>query len=146
MLSGVRVTPLACLDWSGQLPQRGSHTRSGLQSRALGEGPQRGIHLPAPTGAAVGEAIRERREAILRVAAAHGATQVRLVGSVARGQARPDSDVDLLVTWQAGTSLLDQAALTLELESLLGRKVDIASDGWVKPSIRESVYRDAIAL
>jgi predicted nucleotidyltransferase len=44
------------------------------------------------------------------------------------------------------SSLLDQAALQLELESLLGRKVDIASDGWVKPSIRESVYRDAITL
>jgi hypothetical protein len=69
-----------------------------------------------------------------------------LIGSVARGDARPDSDVDLLVTWSEGTSLIDQAALMLELESLLGRKVDIASDGWVKPSIRESVYRDVIAL
>jgi uncharacterized protein len=98
------------------------------------------------TGAAIGEAIREQREAILRVAAKHGATQVRLIGSVARGEARPDSDLDLLVKWQEGTSLLDQAALKLELEGLLGRKVDIASDGWVKPSIRESVYRDAIAL
>ena len=98
------------------------------------------------TGAAIGEAIREQREAILRVAAKHGATQVRLIGSVARGEAGPDSDVDLLVTWQEGTSLLDQAALKLELESLLGQKVDIASDGWVKPSIRESLYRDAIAL
>jgi predicted nucleotidyltransferase len=98
------------------------------------------------TGAAIGEAIREQREAILRVAAKHGATQVRLIGSVARGEARPDSDLDLLVKWQEGTSLLDQAALMLELESLLGRKVDIASDGWVKPTIRESVYRDAIAL
>lgn len=98
------------------------------------------------TGAAIGEAIREQREAILRVAAKHGATQVRLIGSVARGEAGPDSDVDLLVMWQEGTSLLDQAALKLELEGLLGRKVDIASDGWVKPSIRESVYRDAIAL
>jgi len=94
----------------------------------------------------VGEAIRENREAIVHIAARHGAIQVRLIGSVARGDARPDSDVDLLVTWSEGTSLLDQAALMLELESLLGRKVDIASDGWVKPSIRESVYRDAIAL
>ena len=94
----------------------------------------------------VGETIRETREAIVRIAAKHGATQVRLIGSVARGDAGPDSDVDLLVTWSEGTSLLDQAALMLELESLLGRKVDIASDGWVKPSIRESVYRDAIAL
>jgi predicted nucleotidyltransferase len=93
-----------------------------------------------------GNTIREKREAIVRIAARHGATEVRLIGSVARGEARPDSDVDLLVTWSEGTSLLDQAALMLELESLLGRKVDIASDGWVKPSIRESVYRDAIAL
>ena len=94
----------------------------------------------------VSDGIRDKREAIVRIAARHGATEVRLIGSVARGEARPDSDVDLLVTWSEGTSLLDQAALMLELESLLGRKVDIASDGWVKPSIRESVYRDAIAL
>ena len=95
---------------------------------------------------AIGDAIREKREAIVRIAARHGASQVRVIGSVARGEARPDSDVDLLVTWSEGTSLLDQAALMLELESLLGRKVDIASDGWVKPSIRESVYRDVIVL
>lgn len=94
----------------------------------------------------VGNTIREQREAILRIAARHGATDVRLIGSVARGEARPDSDVDLLVTWSEGTSLLNHAALMLELERLLGRKVDIASDGWVKPSIRNSVYRDAIAL
>ena len=87
-----------------------------------------------------------RREAIVRIAASHGATEVRLIGSAARGEARPDSDLDLLVTWSEDTSLLDQAALMLEFEGLLGRKVDIASDGWVKPSIRESVYRDAIAL
>jgi predicted nucleotidyltransferase len=94
----------------------------------------------------VGNTIREQREAILSIAARHGATDVRLIGSVARGEARPDSDVDLLVTWSEGTSLLNHAALMLELERLLGRKVDIASDGWVKPSIRNSVYRDAIAL
>jgi predicted nucleotidyltransferase len=94
----------------------------------------------------VGGLIRDKRDAIVRIAAKHGATQVRLIGSVARGEARTDSGIDLLVTWSEGTSLLDMAALMLELERLLGRKVDIASDGWVKPSIRESVYRDAIAL
>jgi len=94
----------------------------------------------------VGDTIREKRGAILRIAGRHGATEVRLIGSVARGEARPDSDVDLLVTWSEGTSLLDHAALMLELEKLLGRKVDIASDGWVKPAIQESVYRDAIAI
>ena len=94
----------------------------------------------------VGDTIREKRGEIIRIAGRHGATEVRLIGSVARGEARPDSDIDLLVTWSEGASLLDQAALMLELEKLLGRKVDIASDGWVKPAIRESVYRDAIAL
>ena len=94
----------------------------------------------------VGDTIREKRETIIRIAGRHGATQVRLIGSIARGEARPDSDVDLLVTWSEGTSLLDHAALMLELEKVLGRIVDIASDGWVKPSIRESVYRAAIAL
>jgi len=94
----------------------------------------------------VGNTIREKRDAIVRIAAKHGATQVRLIGSVARDEDRPESDVDLLVTWSEGTSLLDYAALMLELESLLGRKVGIASDGWVKPAIRESVYRDAIDL
>jgi len=59
---------------------------------------------------------------------------------------RPDSDIDLLVTWAEGTSLFDQVALMGELENLLGRKVDTASDGWVKPQIRESVYRDAVTL
>ena len=91
-------------------------------------------------------AIRENREAILRIAAKHGAIRIRLIGSVARGEARAGSDIDLLVTWREGTSLLDHAALLLELEELLHRNVDIASDGWVKPAIRESVYRDAIVL
>ena len=64
-----------------------------------------------------GDTIREKREAIIHIAGRHGATEVRLIGSVARGEARPDSDVDLLVTWSEGASLLDQAALMLELES-----------------------------
>jgi predicted nucleotidyltransferase len=94
----------------------------------------------------ISEAIRAKRDAIISIAAKHGATRVRLIGSVARGEARPDSDIDLLVAWAEGTSLFDQIALMQELERLLGRRVDIASDGWVKPQIRESVYRDAIPL
>ncbi|MGA2134630.1 MAG: nucleotidyltransferase domain-containing protein [Bryobacteraceae bacterium] len=69
------------------------------------------------------DVIRENREAIIRAAALHGAKEVRVIGSFARAEARPESDVDLLVTWGEGTTLLDQAALTLELEGLLeGRK------------------------
>ena len=80
----------------------------------------------------IAELVREKHEEI-----------VRILDQVEMGLLK---DVDLLVMWREGTSLLDHAALMLELESLLGRKVDIASDGWVKPSIRESVYRDAVAL
>lgn len=98
------------------------------------------------SGMGVTTDILEKHDEIVRIAAEHGATRVRVIGSVARGEARPDSDVDLLVTWRDDTSLLDHAALALELERLLGRKVDIASDGWVKPELRESVYRDAISL
>ncbi len=94
----------------------------------------------------IAEEISRKRGEIVRIAAKHGASNVRLIGSFARGEARSDSDLDLLVTWSEQTSLLDHAALVLELEDLLGRRVDIASDGWVKPLIRESVYRDAVAL
>ena len=92
------------------------------------------------------ELIAEKREEILRVAAKYGAVEVRLIGSVARGEARADSDIDLLVRWAPETSLLDHAGLMLELEELLGRKVDIASDGWLKPGIREGIYREAVPL
>jgi predicted nucleotidyltransferase len=88
----------------------------------------------------------ENRNEILATAARHGAEQIRLIGSVARGTDGPESDIDFLVTWEPWTSLFDSAALSEELEQLLGRKVDLASDGWVRPELRESVYRDARPL
>ena len=92
------------------------------------------------------ELLGDRRDEILRLASRHGAYDVRVIGSVARGEASPQSDLDLLVRWSDSASMLDHAALMLELEGLLGKKVDIASDGWLKPAVRESVYRDAIPL
>jgi hypothetical protein len=92
------------------------------------------------------EFLGDRRDEILRLASRHGAYDVRVIGSVARGEASPQSDLDLLVRWSDSASLLDHAALMLELECLLGKKVDIASDGWLKPAVRESIYRDAIPL
>jgi predicted nucleotidyltransferase len=92
------------------------------------------------------EFIAAKRDEILRIAAKYGVSELRLIGSVARGEARPDSNIDLLVKWPPETSLLDHAGMMLELEELLGRKVDIASDGWLKPGVRETVYREAVPL
>jgi len=90
--------------------------------------------------------LREKRQEILRVAEKHGARNVRIFGSAARGQADEQSDIDLLVRMDPGRSLLDHAALWLEIEQLLGCKVDVVSEGGLKPRIRERVLRDAVPL
>jgi len=84
-----------------------------------------------------------RREEILRLASAHGARNVRVFGSVARGDSGPGSDLDFLVEFEPGRSLLDHAALQIELEALLGRRVDVASERGLRPRIRERVLREA---
>ena len=88
--------------------------------------------------------LRERREEILALAARHGASNIRVYGSVARGDARPKSDIDVLVDIEEGRSLLDLAALHLELEDLLGFSVEIGTD--VKPRLQERVRAEAIIL
>jgi len=88
--------------------------------------------------------LRRRRSEILAAAARHGASNVRVFGSVVRGEARPGSDVDLLVDMEPGRSLLDLAGLHLELEDLLGFPVEIGTD--VKPRIRDRVLAEAIGL
>jgi predicted nucleotidyltransferase len=94
----------------------------------------------------VSEVLKEKREDILRIAAKHGATNVRVFGSVARGEADDKSDIDFLVSIEKGRSLLDHAALWMELEEFLGRKVDIISDKGLKPRIRERVLSEAVPL
>ena len=90
--------------------------------------------------------IREKREEILRVCARHGARRVRVFGSVARGQADEESDIDLLVEFEPGRSLLDHATLLLELEQLLGCKVDVISERGIKERLRERVLGEAMPL
>jgi len=90
--------------------------------------------------------LREKRKEILHVAEKHGARNVRIFGSVARGQADDQSDIDLLVTMEPGRSLLDHAALWLEMQQLLGWEVDVISDRGLKPRIRERVLREARPL
>ena len=79
------------------------------------------------------EALRGRRETILAVALRRHASRVRVFGSVARGDAGPSSDVDLLVDFEAEASLLDQVGLTQDLEALLGMPVDMVSTGGLRP-------------
>ena len=90
--------------------------------------------------------LKDRRETILRVAASHGARDVRVFGSRARGAARPDSDVDILVKLEAGRSLLDLIAIKQDLEDLLGCKVDVVTEAALSPYIREQVLNEAVAL
>jgi predicted nucleotidyltransferase len=71
------------------------------------------------------EDLRARRDEILRIAATRGARAVQVFGSVARGRARPGSDVDFLVEFEAGRSALDLSELILDLEEVLGCQVDV---------------------
>jgi predicted nucleotidyltransferase len=86
------------------------------------------------------------RQDILRVAAKHGARNIRLFGSAARGEDRPGSDLDLLVDMESGRSLLDLVALGQDLEELLHRKVDVITDSSVHPAIRPHILADARPL
>lgn len=92
------------------------------------------------------EAIRTRANEIRAIATAHGARDVRVVGSVARGTDREDSDLDLLVTFDPGVGLLEHAKLVLELEQLLRRKVDVASVRGVRPAVLRALETDAKPL
>jgi predicted nucleotidyltransferase len=94
----------------------------------------------------LGNLVKQKREEILKIAARHGASNVRIFGSVARGEADDRSDIDILVTFEAGVSLLDHAALMLDLESLLGCKVDVVSEKGLRPRMKETVLQDAQPL
>lgn len=90
--------------------------------------------------------LRSKRAKILQIAARHGAREVRVFGSVVRGTARRGSDIDFLVKMEEGRSLLDHAALILDLERLLKRSVDVASERGLRQPVRKEVLKGAIAL
>ena len=94
----------------------------------------------------IDELLQGRREEIVRIAARHGATNVRVFGSVARGEARPDSDVDFLVDLEGGRSLMDLGGLLMDLEVLLGRGVDVVTETGLRERIRGRVLREAVPL
>lgn len=90
--------------------------------------------------------LASHREEIQRIAVRHGARTVRVFGSVARGEAGPDSDVDLLVEMDRGRTLLDIIAIKQDVEDLLGRRVDVVTEAAVSPYMRESVLKEAVSL
>ena len=94
----------------------------------------------------VQELLREKREAILLIAARYGAHNVRVFGSVARGEADERSDIDFLVDMEPGRSLLDLGGLLMDLQELLGSNVDVVTERGLKPRIRERVLKEAVTL
>jgi hypothetical protein len=90
--------------------------------------------------------VRVRRDEILRIAARYGASDLRLFGSVVRGQARPTSDLDLLVRLDEGRSLLDHIALIQDLEDALGCHVDVVNERALHGAIRDRVLAEALPL
>ena len=87
-----------------------------------------------------------KRQAILQLAAQYGAFNVRVFGSVARGEAGPESDLDLLVDLEPGRSLLDLGGLLLDLRDLLEVSVDVATVPMLKARIRERVLAESVPL
>ena len=94
----------------------------------------------------ISQLLQSKRSQILKIAARHGAQKVRVFGSVVRGDARPDSDIDFLVDMEGGRSLLDLVKLSQDLEELLHRKVDVLTDGGLSPHLEQHIHAEAVPL
>jgi len=96
--------------------------------------------------ARVRDQLADLRDAIRSAADASGARDVRVFGSVARGEERDGSDVDFLVSLDPGRTLLDLARLELRLERLLGRRVDVVTEGELRGPVRSAALREAVRV
>ena len=93
------------------------------------------------------ETLRDHKRAeVLHLAESHGARNIRVFGSVARGEASDTSDLDLLVEWEAGRSLLDHVALVQDLEELLGTKVHVGTEPSLHWYVRDRILKEARPL
>jgi predicted nucleotidyltransferase len=90
--------------------------------------------------------VIQNREEILRIAERHGAYNVRLFGSAARGDDNTQSDIDFLVNMYPGRSLLDMGGLFYDLRELLNVDVDVVTENGLKPRIRKTVLKEDVAL
>ena len=93
------------------------------------------------------ELVFRHRDAIASLAAKHGMSETRLFGSVARGDERPESDIDFLVKRQPGSDPFELILLKEELECLLGCRVDLLTEHpWMRPRLKENIMRDAVPV
>lgn len=90
--------------------------------------------------------LQDRRDEILQLADRHGAEQVRVFGSVARGENSENSDIDVLVRMRRGASLLDRIGLMHDLEDLLGSKVDVVNEKALHPMVRDIILSEGVSL
>lgn len=94
----------------------------------------------------IDEILAGKRDDILRIAARHGVTDIRVFGSVARGEAGPQSDVDFLIEVGPETPAWFPGGLIADLEDLLGRRVDVAAPSWLHEIIKDDVLAEAVPL
>lgn len=94
----------------------------------------------------VGRRVRQHRAELVAAAAAHGVVNLRVFGSVTRGEDRQDSDVDLLADIPAGMGLLGLGRVAEELEAIVGAPVDLVPAGQLKPNVERRAERDLVAL
>jgi predicted nucleotidyltransferase len=94
----------------------------------------------------INERLRQNREEVLKLAHQHGASRVRVFGSVAKDEDTEASDLDLLVEMESGRSLLDLVAIKQDLEELLGCRVHVVTEAAVSPYLRERVLQEAVHL
>ncbi len=95
---------------------------------------------------AIDRILVEKRQEILRIAAKHGVGRIRVFGSAARGESRPESDLDFLVEVTGPTTPWFPGGLVVELEQVLGRRVDIVEPDAIRESLRPQILQEAVPL
>ena len=126
--------------------QMSDEAQSAIATRILEEIKRQKRNAILSQPLALNKLLQEKREDILRIAKGYGASNIRVFGSVARGESDAKSDIDLLVDLEQGRNLLDLGGLLMDLQDLLDHKVDVATKQILRPHIREQVLKEVIPL